>query len=171
MSDERWQELAEQVQRLTERLDALETATPAGSGPVEVDLWAIEGLRQRAGAEVADLVLMAGEVATDAGPVAWQWARPAAVLSDPDADAVDHVATRLAALGSPVRLRLVLAVLRGRTTVAELTELEEMGTSGQIYHHIRSLTAAGWLRSTGRGRVGVPPDRVVPLLVAVLAAE
>jgi hypothetical protein len=49
-----------------------------------------------------------------------------------------------------VRLRLLLAVLRGATGPAELAEVPGIGTSGQIYHHIRTLTAAGWLRASGR---------------------
>ena len=76
-------------------------------------------------------------------------------------------AARLAALGHPVRLRLLLAVLRGATGTAELAEVPGIGTSGRIYHHIRTLTAAGWLRASGRGQVQVPADRVVPLLVAL----
>ena len=55
-----------------------------------------------------------------------------------------------------MRLRLLLAVLRGTTSPAELAEVPGTGTSGQIYHHIRTLTAAGWLRSVGRGQVQVP---------------
>jgi hypothetical protein len=66
-----------------------------------------------------------------------------------------------------VRLRLLLAVLRGTTSPAELAEVPGTGTSGQIYHHIRALTAAGWLRSSGRGQVQVPAERVVPLLAAL----
>src|SRR5689334_4378883 len=53
-------------------------------------------------------------------------------------------AARLAALGHPVRLRLLLAVLRGATGTAELAEVPGIGTSGRIYHHTRTLTAAGW---------------------------
>ena len=61
----------------------------------------------------------------------------------------------------------LLAVLRGATGPAELAEEPGIGTSGQIYHHIRTLTAAGWLRASGRGQVQVPAERVVPLLVAL----
>ena len=53
---------------------------------------------------------------------------------------------------------------------AEALLASDDGTSGQIYHHIRTLTAAGWLRSSGRGQVQVPSDRVVPLLVALATA-
>ena len=88
-------------------------------------------------------------------------------LLDTDEGDVESAAGRLAALGHPVRLRLLLAVLRGATGPAELAEEPGIGTSGQIYHHIRTLTAAGWLRASGRGQVQVPAERVVPLLVAL----
>jgi hypothetical protein len=64
-------------------------------------------------------------------------------------------------------LRLLLAVLDGHSSPTDLAALDGMGTSGQVYHHLRTLTAAGWLRSAGRSRVEVPAERVVPLLVAL----
>ncbi len=80
-------------------------------------------------------------------------------------------AESFAALGHPVRLRLLREITGGRRTAAELAELDDIGTTGQIYHHLRQLTAAGWLHNTGRGRHEVPAGRVVPLLVALAAAR
>ena len=77
----------------------------------------------------------------------------------------------LAALGHPVRLVVLHEVLRGCQTVAELSGIEGFGTSGQLYHHLRHLVAAGWLRSTGRGRYEVPAVRVIPLLVVLAAVQ
>jgi hypothetical protein len=54
---------------------------------------------------------------------------------------------------------------------ADLAELDEVGTTGQIYHHLRRLTGAGWLHTTARGHHEVPPGRVVPLLVVLSAAR
>jgi hypothetical protein len=82
-----------------------------------------------------------------------------------------ELADALAALGSPVRLRLVQRVLGGTATVQELTAADDVGTTGQVYHHLRQLLAAGWLRNTGGGRYEVPEERVVPLLGAVLSAR
>ncbi|MZD07263.1 helix-turn-helix domain-containing protein [Streptomyces sp. SID5785] len=82
-----------------------------------------------------------------------------------------EVADTFAALGHGLRLRLLREVLSGHTSATELAALDEVGTSGQIYHHLRQLTAAGWLRSAGRGRYEVPAARVVPLLVALTAAR
>jgi hypothetical protein len=52
-------------------------------------------------------------------------------------------------------------------TTAGLAAQEELGTSGQLYHHLRQLVSAGWLRSSGRGHYSVPGDRVIPLLVII----
>ncbi|MET9976079.1 ArsR/SmtB family transcription factor [Streptomyces microflavus] len=90
-----------------------------------------------------------------------------AVLSSDWSEAADT----LGALGHPVRLRLIQALAGGRSAVAELVELEGLGTTGQIYHHLRQLVSAGWLETTGRGRYQIPPARLVPLLVVVTEAR
>jgi DNA-binding transcriptional ArsR family regulator len=77
----------------------------------------------------------------------------------------------LAALGNPVRLTLLQQILRGNSTVSALSEVQGLGTSGQIYHHLRQLTAEGWLHSPSRGVFAVPPTRVVALLAILAALE
>lgn len=69
------------------------------------------------------------------------------------------------------RLRLLREILGGLRTAAELAALDEAGTTGQIHHHLRQLTGAGWLHAAGRGRYEIPPVRVVPLLVVLTAAR
>lgn len=102
----------------------------------------------------------------------WQQTHPVTDLADQDLDQdwTDTAAT-LAALGHPVRVLLLHAALYGTRTVTELTRLESVGTSGQVYHHLRLLAAAGWLRTTARGHYAVPPERVVPLLAVLAAAR
>ncbi len=58
-----------------------------------------------------------------------------------------------------------------RCTLSELNAHERLGTTGQPYHHLRQLVAAGWLRAGGHGRYDVPGERVVPLLVILAAAR
>ncbi|NEA35019.1 winged helix-turn-helix transcriptional regulator [Streptomyces sp. SID13031] len=77
----------------------------------------------------------------------------------------------LAALGNPVRLTLLQEIVRGRATVSALSEVDGLGTSGQIYHHLRQLTAEGWLHSPSRGTFAVPPPRVVALLAILEALQ
>jgi hypothetical protein len=158
---EPWAELEARLQVVESRLGIGATDRPPLPDPET--FWVLDGLRTRDD----ESVVFAGDVPTAAGPVTWQYGLPAEALLAPDEGSVDTASSRLAALGHPVRLRLLLAVLRGTSSPAELAEVPGTGTSGQIYHHIRTLTAAGWLRSSGRGRVQVPAERVVPLLVAL----
>ncbi|WP_406861862.1 helix-turn-helix domain-containing protein [Streptomyces sp. HUAS MG47] len=166
-------ELEERVAELERRMAALESAGRTEHPQAEGDFWALDGLK----AQLAE----AGEAAADGGvlftgavrlPTAeryeWQFGALAEDLLDRD---WSEAADAFAALGHPVRLRLLREILGGRRTAAELAELEEIGTTGQIYHHLRQLTAAGWLHTTGRGRHEVPGTRVVPLLVLLTAAR
>jgi hypothetical protein len=80
-------------------------------------------------------------------------------------------ADALQALGHPVRLRLLQEVLRGRATARDLADLEGLGTTGQVYHHLRQLVAAGWLRARAGGHHEVPAERLVPLLRTIVGAR
>ncbi|CAM5463150.1 ArsR/SmtB family transcription factor [Streptomyces pilosus] len=156
---------------LERRLAALEAADRAAPGLGEGDFWALEGLKQQlAELRAADGgVLFTGSVRMPTGEqYAWQHG---ALTEGLLAYAWPDAAEALAALGHPVRLRLLREIVGGRRTAAELAELEGIGTTGQIYHHLRQLTGAGWLHTTGRGRYEVPPGRVVPLLVTLSAAR
>ncbi|MFH8365935.1 helix-turn-helix domain-containing protein [Streptomyces sp. NPDC018031] len=175
--------LEERVAALERRLAALEEAAgplgehpsgehPSAPGPASRDqFWALEGLKARlgeAGAEDGG-VLFTGAVRLPTGEAyEWQYGLPVRALLD---DAWSDAADAFAALGNPVRMRLLREILGGRRTAAELADQDGLGTTGQIYHHLRQLTAAGWLHTAGRGRYEVPAGRVVPLLVALAAAR
>ncbi|MEU3895863.1 helix-turn-helix domain-containing protein [Streptomyces sp. NPDC045251] len=156
---------------LERRLAALEAADRPAPRLQEGDFWALEGLKEQlteVGAEAGG-VLFTGSVRLPSGEQ-YGWQHGALTDGLMDADWAES-ADAFAALGHPVRLRLLREILGGRRTAAELAELAEVGTTGQIYHHLRQLTGAGWLHTTGRGRHEVPPGRVVPLLVALSAAR
>ncbi|MFC9684715.1 ArsR/SmtB family transcription factor [Streptomyces sp. NPDC056948] len=164
-------ELEERVADLERRLTALEGARSTGPRLEGGDFWALNGLRE----QLSELgatdggVLYTGSVRLPTGePYAWQMGALTEGLLEEDWTAA---AESFAALGHPVRLRLLREILGGRRTAAELAELDEVGTTGQIYHHLRQLTGTGWLHTTGRGRYEVPAQRVVPLLVAVATAR
>lgn len=172
-------ELEERVRALEEFVGLASRAPSSrdlagAADPVSTDpaaFWALLGLRRRLAGTPGGGVVFAGSVQTADGPAEWQYGLTTEALLDTDEAAANSMAGRLAALGHPVRVRLLLAVLSGRATPAELADLDGMGTTGQVYHHLRTLTAAGWLRSAGRGRLQVPAERVVPLLVALAAAR
>ena len=165
--------LADRLAAIEERLAALETSpSPASTGPAGDTFWVLEGLRERHPDPGA--VVLAGSVRLpDDRTLEWQEGRGTSdVLGQDWREAADL----LAALGHPVRLALVQRFLAGATTVTEATAPADdaddgFGTTGQVYHHLRQLVAAGWLRSTGSGRYEVPPHRVVPLMSIVLGAH
>ena len=138
--------------------------TGAEPSPAGDPFWALTELQRR---HPDGAVVFAGTATGADGPVRWQWGVESGPLLARD---WAEAAPALAALGHPVRLHLLQQVLAGRRTTAELAGDGELGTSGQLHHHLRALVAAGWLRSTGRGRYGVPAPRVVPLLAIVSAA-
>ncbi|MFI8188307.1 ArsR/SmtB family transcription factor [Streptomyces sp. NPDC085946] len=164
-------DLERRVTDLERRLAALEAAERPAPRPDEGDFWALEGWRARL-AELGEAdggVLFTGAVRLPTGEqYAWQEGTLTGDLLDGD---WQPAADAFAALGHPVRLRLLREILDGRRTAAELAGLDEVGTTGQIYHHLRHLTGTGWLHTTGRGRYEVPPGRVVPLLVALSATR
>lgn len=158
----------DRIAALEERVAELERGAARGGvspSPGVGDLWVLEGLTERLAGGSG--VVYAGVLHTDRGPWEWQIGHLADDLLDADAETVRVRSERLGALGHPARLAILAAVLRGHDRVGELGELLDLGTSGQVYHHVKALTAAGWLRSAARGRVEVPGERVVPVLVAM----
>ncbi|MDZ7912602.1 MAG: helix-turn-helix domain-containing protein [Rhodococcus sp. (in: high G+C Gram-positive bacteria)] len=83
---------------------------------------------------------------------------------------VPRVSEVLAALGHPVRLHIVRTLLRGPANAADLLAAVGLGSSGQIYHHLKTLSSANIVEQHGRGDYRIAAKRVVPLLVSMLAA-
>ncbi|MGY1847318.1 ArsR/SmtB family transcription factor [Blastococcus sp. SYSU DS1021] len=165
--------------RIEQRLAALESAAeragrqpaaPAETGSRE-RFWALDGLAEDAAALPGGAVVYAGSVRLPSGEqYAWQRTHGAEdALGDGSADA--ELAGELSALAHAVRLRLLREVLGGTRTTAGLAALPGLGTTGQLHHHLRQLTAAGWLRATARGSWAVPAERVVPLHVVLAAVS
>ncbi|GAA1427424.1 helix-turn-helix domain-containing protein [Microlunatus lacustris] len=159
-------ELRHRLALVEERLSGSPTAGPATPQPSTTDtFWLLDQLRAR-GLDPA--VVFGGSTPdADGALVSWQITRSAEDLL-----ATDWAASvpALTALGHPSRMQILQLVATGRArTAAELAHAEGLGTTGQIYHHLRQLVAGGWLRVTTRGQHQVPGDRLVPLLV-VLAA-
>ena len=170
--------LAERVDRLeaasanmaasanTAAVAAAKTTNPADSLDQE-KYWVLHGLAKtkHKGGEV----LYAGQVKVPTGEqYMWQRHAGAADLFKLDWASLDAV---IAALGHPVRLRLLKSILEGNVTKAALEKLDGIGTTGQLYHHLKSLEEGGWVRSLQRGTYGVPGERVVPLLAILMAAQ
>lgn len=158
-------DLETRIQRLEARLAALEQASRVPSKPSDSTFWALDFLRKntRPGGEVE----FAGHAEVASGTWGWQWGLPVGdLLSTPWAE----VAAILAALGHPLRLEILRAVLNGQSNTQDLQHLAEIGTTGQLYHHLKELQGTGWLKVGKRGTYSVPPERIIPLLVILSAA-
>lgn len=171
-------ELESRVEALEREVEGLRkafTASPArpaassgttgveGTGDNVDPLWFVNELGRRA----PGAVMIAGAVDVPAGPIRWQYGLFADDLLGRD---WGELARPIEALGHPVRLELARRILTGTQTTAELLELEQFASSGQLYHHLRQLVSAGWLSSPRRGFYEVPASRVVPLLVLTMIA-
>lgn len=158
-------ELAARVARLEQRLG--EPAATADADRDRQRFWALEGLKRRS---PLPAVLFTGTAETAQGlPVEWQASYDSGDLLGQDWSV--HAAP-IAALGHPSRLQILQLIARGEShTAADLALSDGLGTTGQVYHHLRQLVAAGWLRTTTKGRHRVPDDRLVPLLVILAASR
>ncbi|RKF25627.1 ArsR/SmtB family transcription factor [Micromonospora globbae] len=168
--EQRLAALEAQVAALAERLAAGPPAADeqGAAEPPGGVFWALDGLKQRLPEDGPGAVLYTGAVRLADQHYDWQYGLTVDAVLDTD---WTELAASLTALAHPVRLRLLREILGGRHGTAELAEIEGLGTSGQLHHHLRQLTAAGWLRSAGRGRYVVPGERVVPLLAILTAAR
>jgi hypothetical protein len=158
-------ELGERVARLERQTPPSERDAEHGAGDTTAEaFWALRGLRERLPADTG-AVLFTGSVPLPTGEH-YEWQQGAML---PDLLALDwsEYAAALGALGHPVRLLLLRQIIEGAGTVTRLREHEALGTTGQLYHHLRQLVAAGWLQTSGRGHYVVPGHRIVPLLVVL----
>lgn len=174
-------ELTATLHSVLERLDALEAVAqtlPASAHDGvharadETDtFWALNTLaasRPEHPLTEQGAVLVAGSLSLPTGePIAWQVTSGTEQLFELD---WSHRASALAALGNPVRLEMLRAILSGSRLTSELAELDALGTTGQLHHHLRQLVAAGWVQQTGRAHYEVPPAKVVPLLALIAEA-
>lgn len=140
-TDEVLADLQERVRVLEARLGPAGEAGPAPApGAAPGTFWLLEALRERGlrGAEAF------GGTAADAegSPVSWQIIRLAEDLTSADWAAS---VPALAALGHPSRMQILQLVATGQArTAAELARADGLGTTGQIYHHLRQLVTGGW---------------------------
>ena len=99
--------------------------------------------------------------------VAWQMERTWDDVVDREPEGI---ARTFAALSSPVRVRIIGALVQGPATTASLAERIDAGTSGQLFHHLKDLLGAGLVHQPRRGVYALRAQHVLPILAALSAA-
>ncbi|WP_054952925.1 ArsR/SmtB family transcription factor [Flaviflexus massiliensis] len=79
------------------------------------------------------------------------------------ADDLESIADSLAIVAHPVRLRILHTASTHSVRVTQILEALRLRTTGQVYHHLRILTEAGWVVSDGAGNYWVPRGRLSAL--------
>jgi hypothetical protein len=172
----------ERLSAIEVRLAMLETrhaeniASNAPSGAAKLTaaddrFWALNELNRQSTTKPEDrgAVLYAGTVSLPSG-AQYVWQRQDSTRELLERDWRDLSET-IAALAHPIRLEILKNALGQDCSTQDFMALPEMGTTGQLFHHIKALQDAGWLRSLQRGLYGVPGERVVPLLAILAAAR
>ena len=95
------------------------------------------------------------------------------VSKDKDADSLLKLAENgsaekvLACIGSQTKLNILSALLKKNMTVSELVEQLNLGSTGQAYHHLRTLITADFVREDehSKGSYEIVPHRVQGIIM------
>lgn len=110
-----------------------------------------------------------GRVALGDGRVTWRIdMTPERALSLEDRPRIEV----LSALAHPVRVEIVRTLLaQGGRPATALQEAAGLGSTGQLYHHLKALTAAGVVEQDKRGSYRLRTAATIPVLVLLTAAS
>lgn len=164
-------DLTRRLADLAERIERLERRDRAGAHPA-ADLDLVRQMVDRlepgaAGTPGEATVFYAGTGRWGSGTVVWQMIR---TWDEVLIEAGQQAAVLFAALAYPTRLRIVVELLAGELTTAQLNQRLDQPSSGQLFHHLRELLAAGIIHQPVRGTYAIAKRRVVPLLALLSAA-
>ena len=137
-----------------------------GSDAVDSDGVGSDGVGSDAGDATGGVVSYQGEVHLY-GDVSWSIGYASGAILELSVPRTTDV---LAALGHPVRLQIVRMLLRGPANAADLQAAVGLGSTGQVYHHLKTLVSANIVEQQARGDYRIGAKKVVPLLVSMLAA-
>jgi DNA-binding transcriptional ArsR family regulator len=174
-ADERLAALEAQVLELQARMAALElpavAPAPAPSIPTP-DLGLLQQMQQRSGppyeqGDTRGAVTYAGAVQFANLQYVWQIERPLPALLGLEPAPLARV---LAALGSPARVTLVRTLLGGARNSQQLQAALGGVSTGQLYHHLKELRAAGIIDQHGRSDYRLAPSKIVPFLIVLAGA-
>lgn len=165
--DELKSQLNELQHFLTRRLGGSHSGNESGAGPAGSGV--LSAVPNTDDEDQAGTIYYAGRYRGEQHSYRWEpQERQVRGLLDLDGDKAAKI---LAALGSKQRLDILRAVSGGPLTGAELVERLQMGTTGQLYHHVKPLLGANLLVQEERGgKYALPGQRALPLLLLLAAA-
>lgn len=160
---------------LEERIARLEAAAEAVSNRMSQEKSSGPGMPARTtefpfdfGDEPDAVVAYGGRNALEGPPLAWQMRRTWEEVID---GAGEGVASVLSALASPPRLRMVTELARGPLSTSDLAERLDQPSTGQLFHHLKELLAAGIVHQPQRGVYTIRKQHLVPVLAILSAAS
>ena len=79
-------------------------------------------------------------------------------------------ANDISALGHPIRLQICELTAGQPVSVKDLVDKLGMGTTGQVYHHLRTLLDFEWVENAGRSNYRLNPRRAdaLALILSVI---
>ena len=154
------------IRDLQARVAALEQG-PAPRPRQRPDLGLVDALREAAAGSTG-IVTYAGVSELGGDALAWQMAHPVEDLL-----ALDEglLARQLAAIASPVRIRILRELAAGPLQTQDLQARLDEPSAGQLYHHLRELLATGLVTQPRRSVYELPARAVIPLLTLLACAK
>jgi ArsR family transcriptional regulator len=83
----------------------------------------------------------------------------------------EPLAQVFAALANPHRILILRALCDGPRSSQSLQEVLGMSSTGQLYHHLKELLAAGLIIQHGRSGYSIDPVKLIPICVALTVAS
>lgn len=175
--DDRFAALAAQVAQLLARIEALEAAQGSAraaiggsaTGVPEAVTLAPPDRRESPRPDnegATGVITYAGTANFGPRRYRWQMERPVAGLLQLDASTL---APTLAALGHPLRLHIVRALMNGPRSRQRLQDGLGAVSTGQFYHHLRELLGVGLVTQRGRNVYALAAPQIIPLLTIIAA--
>jgi len=159
--EERIARLEAAAETISDRMARLQSS---GSGtPAQVAEYPIDF-----GDEPDAVVAYGGRSDRDGPPLEWQMRRTWDEVID---GAGEGTASVLSALASGPRLRMVAELARGPLATSDLAERLDQPSTGQLFHHLKELLAAGVVFQPQRGVYTIRKQHLIPVLAILSAAS
>lgn len=158
--EERIARLEAEAKAVTDRMAQYQASSPVMRAPIAEFPFDF-------GDEPDAVVAYGGRSARDEAPLEWRMRRTWEEVID---GAREGVASVLSALASEPRLRMVAELVRGPLSTSDLAERLDQPSTGQLFHHLKELLAAGIVYQPQRGVYTIRRQHLIPVLAILSAA-